>query len=552
MPTNNNSQPSQPPRPRGGPDATASAAGALPRSHEFGPFRVEVGSRVLLREGEPVELKRKTFELLVVLLSKRGEVVHKDDLMSALWPGLFVEEANLTQNIYLLRKALGESAEHQTYVETVPKRGYRFIAPVRENWGDAPAASPAAEGGCAGPGGAQAEQSAAPAAAPCAPGPCARLRITLAALLVTALCTTLFTVLSRRGAERPAARPVGSAPAGAGEPGRARQRTRVRAAYEAYARGMHHWALRTEPGTALAIQHFGEAVALDPDYALAHAALADSYGLAGFFRYRLLPRDEAYRRAREAARRALELDPALAEVWTVSALIKYDYEGDLAGAESEIKRAIQLDPNYALAHHRLSLILSERGRFSESYDAAREAHRLDPLSRAINANLIVLLLQMRDYNKAEEHCAKAKEIEPNSPYLNVYCGVAVEQKGRIREALASYEAALALAPEGTEPYYLALQFYGLACAATGRAEEARRAARELAPLGGQAEERLLGVAGIYARLGQTELALGFIDKYLSRAPENVHFIQGDPRVSMMEGDPRYVALVRKYTADPAR
>src|SRR5918993_4475119 len=99
-------------------------------SYEFGRFRLKVAERVLLREGEPVPLTPKVFDILVTLVEHGGQVVAKDDLMRRVWPNTFVEEGNLTQNISLLRKALGESPGGVQFIETVPRRGYRFVAEI--------------------------------------------------------------------------------------------------------------------------------------------------------------------------------------------------------------------------------------------------------------------------------------------------------------------------------------------------------------------------------------------------------------------------------------
>ena len=105
-------------------------------SYEFGRFRLKTAERVLLREGEPVPLTPKVFDILITLVEKGGEVVGKDDLMKRVWPSTFVEEGNLTQNVSLLRKALGESAGGVQFIETVPRRGYRFVGKVSESWGN--------------------------------------------------------------------------------------------------------------------------------------------------------------------------------------------------------------------------------------------------------------------------------------------------------------------------------------------------------------------------------------------------------------------------------
>src|SRR5437899_2664417 len=97
-------------------------------SYEFGPFRIDTLNRQLMRGGQVVPLKAKAVDTLLLLIDRRGDVVEKDDLMKSLWPDSFVEEANLTQNIYTLRKALGEGH----YIETIPRRGYRFVGEVRE------------------------------------------------------------------------------------------------------------------------------------------------------------------------------------------------------------------------------------------------------------------------------------------------------------------------------------------------------------------------------------------------------------------------------------
>lgn len=111
---------------------------AVPPVYEFGPFRLGNVNRALLRDGESVPLTRKALEMLTLLVQHRGRVLEKDELLQRLWADTIVEEANLTQNIYLLRKALGQCARRQSYIETIPKRGYRFVAEVKEIWQDVP------------------------------------------------------------------------------------------------------------------------------------------------------------------------------------------------------------------------------------------------------------------------------------------------------------------------------------------------------------------------------------------------------------------------------
>lgn len=116
------------------------------RLYEFGPFRIDTANRLLLRDGKPVPLKPKVVDTLLVLVENSGRVLEKDELIKALWPDSFVEEGNLTQNIYVLRKALNSGAEAAVYIETIPRRGYRFVGQVKELSYEESGALPAARG----------------------------------------------------------------------------------------------------------------------------------------------------------------------------------------------------------------------------------------------------------------------------------------------------------------------------------------------------------------------------------------------------------------------
>jgi DNA-binding winged helix-turn-helix (wHTH) protein len=102
------------------------------RLYEFGPFRIDTANRLLLRDGKPVALKPKVVDTLLVLIENSGRVLEKDELIQKLWPDSFVEEGNLTQNVYEIRKALDSGEEAESYIETIPRRGYRFAVPVKE------------------------------------------------------------------------------------------------------------------------------------------------------------------------------------------------------------------------------------------------------------------------------------------------------------------------------------------------------------------------------------------------------------------------------------
>ncbi|MDQ3257540.1 MAG: hypothetical protein M3R15_27260, partial [Acidobacteriota bacterium] len=158
-------------------------------------------------------------------------------------------------------------------------------------------------------------------------------------------------------------------------------------AYQAYVRGIYFWNRRTEEGLRRGIEYFEQATRLDPNYALAYAGLADSYALVGVYRYTgIAPPAEAFQNAKAAAAKSLQLDDKIAEAHVAQALIKADHEWDLAGAESEYKQALMLNPKSATAHHRYSLFLIRRGRLDEATVESQRAMELDPLAPVINGN----------------------------------------------------------------------------------------------------------------------------------------------------------------------
>ena len=163
-------------------------------------------------------------------------------------------------------------------------------------------------------------------------------------------------------------------------------------AYDLYLQGRYYWNKRTEEGFNKAIEHFNQAIEKDPNYALAHAGLADSYIVRGNFS--LLPPKEAYGKAREAAAKALELDDSLGEAHNALAAVKENYEWDWPGAEQEYKRAIELNPGYGTAHQWYGELLSgELGRHEEALAEIKRAQQLDPLSLVINAVHGKILMQ---------------------------------------------------------------------------------------------------------------------------------------------------------------
>src|SRR5918912_486161 len=249
------------------------------RVYEFGPFRLHPLRRVLLREGSPVALTAKVFDTLLVFVERRGRVLAKDELMSALWPDTAVEENNLPQHVSMLRKALGERTDGRRYVVTVPGRGHSFVEPVRAVPAEVCEERPAARR-------AEAALGEAAAITVGASGP---PRVALALALCAAVLSTAAAAYlwAQRGAPGQSPEAQASKPQ---EPQRARRHTtEVFEAREAYLRGRYFWNKRNPEGVEKSVEHFRRAIDLDPAYAAAYAGLADAYSVLGNYGYGSLP-----------------------------------------------------------------------------------------------------------------------------------------------------------------------------------------------------------------------------------------------------------------------
>ncbi len=216
-------------------------------------------------------------------------------------------------------------------------------------------------------------------------------------------------------------------------------------AYEEYLQGRFYWNKRTGDGFEQALAHFNAALEADPDYAKAHAGLADTYSL--MVSYDVLLPDEGYPQAREAANRALALDPTLAEAHTSLAFIEENESGNLEAAEALYREAIAINPNYATAHHWYSILLEEQGRLDEALAEAERALALDPLSPIINVNLASKYQSKGELDRAIERLEKAVELAPD--FRNARQSLANVQmlEGGWASAREQYEALLQDAPE---------------------------------------------------------------------------------------------------------
>ena len=314
-------------------------------------------------------------------------------------------------------------------------------------------------------------------------------------------------------------------------------------AHQLYLRGRYFWNKRTGADLKKSIDYFNQAIAKDPNYALAYAGLADAYVLLPAYA-EASPKD-SLPQAKAAAAKALELDSTLGEAHATLANALVAYDLNLAEANREFRRAIELNPNYATAHQWYAESgLVPLGQFDDAIAEARRALELDPLSLVINADLGTTLTSARRYDQAIEQLRKTAEMDPGFYYVHWTLGNALELKGRNEEAIAEYKKAIALNDDPLPPALL-----GHLYAKIGRKDEALAILRQLRELRESSKQRYVSpynLALIHIGLGEKDEAIQLLEEtYEERDGYNIAFLKVEPMLDPLRGDPRFEALVQK-------
>ena len=577
------------------------------RSVRFGLFEFDLRSGELRKQGRRIRLEGQPVQVLIKLLERSGELVTRADLKKELWPAdTFVNfEQSLNAAVKRLRQALGDSPANPRFIETLARRGYRFIAPVDTAGGSSRAAVAvrrAVESLAVLPFG---NTDSDPETEYLADGITESIInhvSRLPAVRVMARSTVfrykdkaldpravgrklnVDAVLLGRIQQRGDALLVGAelvdvrngwqlwgdqynrslADIFAVEEeiskeiseklrlrlsGEERSRltkryTESTEAYRDYLRGRYHWNQLTEEGLRKGIEYFERAIRRDPNYALAYTGLADSFGLLAFFG--LTPALTVMPKAKQMAERAIAIDDGLAEAHASLAGIFKIYDWDWAASEREYKKAIELNPNYATAHRMYASYLAAVGRAAESLREGRLAHELDPFSLVISMEIAWNCYMARDYERAAEEALRTLDLEPQFPAAQSTLGLVYEQQGRHEESLLALERTRAAT--GDHPSTLAALCHTLASA--GRTEDARAVLGQLTQFSEQHAVSHFWLAVAQAGLGEKAAALDSLDRAYQHHDVMLVWLGVDPRLDAVRGEQLYFDLLRRIGLSP--
>lgn len=502
-------------------------------SYTFGPFRLSPSEHLLLCGEKSVPLAPKTFELLVALVSRHGQLMTRDELMQAIWPDSFVEEINLTVNISLLRKTLGEQPDGRQYIATVPKRGYRFDAAVTEQRdrvnGASVAKSEPSPNQLSLSTGVAEHRSPSPSITPSKHSTLKLLAIGLV-LLITAAVWIAFRKIAfqQRNTAHQLSQAHGS------------MQTPDPRAQELYSEGRANWAKRSPESIQQSIALFKQAIAIDPSYAAAYTGLADAYILAGSYGNSFLAPQTAMPKAKEAATKALALDKDSAEAHTSLAYIKLIYDWDWKGAEAEFRRAIELNPNYVTAHHWYSHELMAEDRVQESHEQSEEALALDPVNVLMNEHMAWHHLMAREYDRSIPQALKTIELDPGFVQARRVLALDYLYTGRFKEACAEFEKGVALSHD--DP--IARAYLARCYALSHRQGEARGILDTLVKSSVERYISSAEIAAVYAALGDEKASIDWLNKACTERAGALIYINIDPVYDQMRRNPGFQNVVR--------
>jgi DNA-binding winged helix-turn-helix (wHTH) protein/tetratricopeptide (TPR) repeat protein len=497
----------------------------------FGLFELDLDARQLHKNGIRIGLSQQSFQLLVILLERPGQVFTREELRQRLWPSdVFIDfDHGLNRSIQKLREALGDSADSCRYIETQQRVGYRFIAPVRTTVAPLPdpEASPPVKVNVE-------EPAVETALAGVSTQPPQRRH----PLMVSSLSTAILFIVVATGwflwrHRQPAPKPISSLAALPLEnlSGNPNQKP---AAREAYLRGRYFLSKR-EAGKST--EYFEQAVALDPSSASAYAGLSDS--LESEILLGMARPEDAMPRALVAAKRAIALDPQNGEAYAALGGIETTYEWNWAAAEHNLTRGIALSPTYSYGEMRYAVFLDAMNRPNEAIAHMRRALQLDPLSFLMNRHMGSTLFFARHYDEALYHLRRAGEMEPQSTVVENWVSWIYEKKG-MRDEAVSHDLALLRRDLPQDEVDRLRTLYQRA----GWKGYWQRRIDLMSP-DEQQGCTAYSVALSYLRLGNQDQAFLSLNRAIDHRCVWMIWLKVDPMLDDLRPDPRYAKLLRR-------
>jgi serine/threonine-protein kinase len=313
----------------------------------------------------------------------------------------------------------------------------------------------------------------------------------------------------------------------------------LRGRHALYQRGRFAWHSRTEEGLRAAARYFEEAVAQSPDYARAHAGLADAWAVLGFYDY--APPRDAFPRAERAATRAIALDPRLAAPHATLGYAALYHRWDFARSEEAFRRAIALDPSYSTAHQWYGNLLTAAGRPADAVRALRRAQEADPLSLIATAALGWAMYHGGDQAGALEQFRQTLELNPDYVLAHLWRGWALQELDSLPAAVAAHRRAVALSNEGA--LFTAALARSLALA--GERVEAESLLTRLEARAGGGYVPSYEVAKVHEALGRPERALDWLERAHRERSHSLVFLRVDPQLARLRGHPRFARLAAR-------
>lgn len=309
-------------------------------------------------------------------------------------------------------------------------------------------------------------------------------------------------------------------------------------AYQLYLKGRYYWNKRTEDGLKKAIEFFDQATQKDPNYVLAYSGLSDCYIVLGD--YNLVTTSEATQKAKVAATKAIQLDNTFAEAHASMASV-YELEWNWKEAGNEYRRAIELNPNYATAHHWYSVYLANMGRIDEGIAEIKRAQELDPLSMMINKSVGDRYADARQYDRAFEYYRKTTEMDTNFPLAHEGLGFMYIKKGKYKEALEEFQKTENFTPENPRYYVINAEIYSK----QGKNGEAEKTLNGLLELSKKKYVPPGSIAATYSILGQKDQAFEWLEKSFQEHSIRMSYLKDEDVWDNIRDDQRFKDLIRR-------